>query len=109
MSAPVPAASDTAGRERILKMAHLARLKLESDEVEVYSRQLDSILGYIDQLQSIDLEGVGPMLSPVGGGGSAVSPLREDRVDSAVSDHSADVVSCGPEVSAGAFVVPPVL
>lgn len=109
MSAPASESADGSGRDRVLKMAHLARLKLEPSEVEAYSRQLDSILNYIHQLQSVDITGVEPLLSPVAREGAAVSPLREDRVSSAESQEPARVVNCSSETAGGAFVVPPVL
>ena len=109
MSAPVSESAEKSGQDRILKMAHLARLRLEPAEVDAYARQLDSILGYIDQLKAVDISGVEAMLSPVARPGAPVSPLREDRVGSVRNVEAASVVGCGPETAAGAFVVPPVL
>jgi aspartyl-tRNA(Asn)/glutamyl-tRNA(Gln) amidotransferase subunit C len=42
-------------------VAHLARLDLSDTELATMSRQLAAIVGYIDQLQQIDTEGVEPL------------------------------------------------
>jgi aspartyl-tRNA(Asn)/glutamyl-tRNA(Gln) amidotransferase subunit C len=109
MSSPESKNTVVTGRDRVSKMARLARLKLEPAEVEAYANQLESILGYIDQLKSVDITDVAPMLSPVAAIGAPVVPLREDLVGSPDLSESARVVACGPEISVGAFVVPPVL
>ncbi len=41
-------------------MARLARLKLSDDEVEQYRGELSDILQYVEQLQSVDVEGLEP-------------------------------------------------
>ena len=47
-------------REDILKLARLARLDLNDDEVEEYSRELSEILQYVEQLQNVDVSGLQP-------------------------------------------------
>jgi aspartyl-tRNA(Asn)/glutamyl-tRNA(Gln) amidotransferase subunit C len=42
-------------------VAHLARLDLSDAELATMSRQLAAIVGYVDQLQQIDTEGVEPL------------------------------------------------
>ncbi len=44
----------------IEKVAHLARLDLSADEIAEYGSQLGQILKYIEQLDSIDIEGIEP-------------------------------------------------
>jgi aspartyl-tRNA(Asn)/glutamyl-tRNA(Gln) amidotransferase subunit C len=41
-------------RDEILKIAKLARLKLSSDEVEKFARQLNDILDFFEILQKCD-------------------------------------------------------
>ena len=48
-------------REEVLKAASLARMELDPQEVELFSKQLESILGFIDQLKEADVSGVSPM------------------------------------------------
>ena len=47
-------------RDDVLKLAQLARLDLTDEEVEEYSRELTEILHYVEQLQSVDVAGLGP-------------------------------------------------
>lgn len=47
-------------RDDVLKLAQLARLDLTDEEVEEYSRELTEILHYVEKLQAVDVEGLGP-------------------------------------------------
>lgn len=47
-------------REDVLKLARLARLELDDEEVEKYRAELSDILQYVEQLQSVDVKGVEP-------------------------------------------------
>ena len=47
-------------RDDVLKLAQLARLDLTGDEVEEYSRELTSILHYVEHLQGVDVDGLEP-------------------------------------------------
>jgi len=52
--------------EDILKLARLARLHLSQDEVLQYQKELSSILGYVEQLDSVDVSGVEPTYQVTG-------------------------------------------
>ena len=41
-------------------VANLARIELTEDEAERYEKQLDQVLGYVEQLRSVDVEGIEP-------------------------------------------------
>lgn len=84
-------------------VAHLARLELQADEVDLYTQQLDRILAYMDKLNSLDTTGIEPT--------SHVIPLtnvfREDVVN-----HNFQVeesVGNAPERIGSSFKVPPVI
>lgn len=47
-------------RQDILKLAQLARLHLSEKEVEQFTAEISAILGYVDQLQALDLTNVEP-------------------------------------------------
>jgi aspartyl-tRNA(Asn)/glutamyl-tRNA(Gln) amidotransferase subunit C len=47
-------------REDILKLAQLARLGLTDEEVGEFSSELSAILQYVEQLSSVDVEGLLP-------------------------------------------------
>lgn len=47
-------------QEEVLRIAELARIALTDRERELFARQLADILGYVEQIQRIDTEGVAP-------------------------------------------------
>ena len=46
-------------------VAHLARLELPADELAAYTGQLNAIVGYVDQLQQVNTDGVEPLAHPL--------------------------------------------
>lgn len=63
-------------REDVLRLARLARLELSDDEVEQFTAEIGSILQYVEQLQTVDLEGVEPTYQVTG----LTNVMREDVV-----------------------------
>lgn len=59
----------------IKKIAHLARLSVDDGELKKLSEDLNSILGYVEQLQKINVDGIDP-LSHVHG---ITNVFREDE------------------------------
>ena len=47
-------------REQVLHVARLARLRLTDEEVEAMTGELSSVLGHIEKIGELDLEGVEP-------------------------------------------------
>lgn len=47
-------------REDVLKLARLARLDLTEEEIEEFQGELSEILQYVEQLQSVDIDGLKP-------------------------------------------------
>jgi aspartyl-tRNA(Asn)/glutamyl-tRNA(Gln) amidotransferase subunit C len=45
-------------RSDVERIAELARLELTNDEIELFTRQLGDILGYVEQIQTLDTTGV---------------------------------------------------
>lgn len=84
-------------------IAKLARIAVTDGEVEALVPELNNILGWIEQLQEVDVTGVEPM--------TAVIPntlrLREDVVtDGGKRD---DVLKNAPVAEHGFFAVPKVI
>lgn len=78
----------------------LARLDLDEDEVEAIEGDLNRILGYVDRLGELDLEGVEPLARPLPHGPS----LRDDvRAESMDRDRA---LALGRSVEDGFFRVP---
>jgi len=99
-------------REDVLRVAELAHLALSEAEIEMFSRQLDSILTYADKLNELDTSNVEPMAQVLPPGvaadkQSAGTPLREDTpAPCRVVD---DVLAQAPDANAPYFRVPKVI
>jgi aspartyl-tRNA(Asn)/glutamyl-tRNA(Gln) amidotransferase subunit C len=84
-------------------IARLARIAVSDGEVRALAPELNNILGWVEQLQEVDVEGVEPM--------TAVIPnalrLREDVVtDGGIRDQ---VLANAPAAEHGFFAVPKVI
>tara|TARA_Y100001978_G_scaffold195175_1_gene203114 strand:+ start:381 stop:695 length:315 start_codon:yes stop_codon:yes gene_type:complete len=60
--------------DQVKKVAELARLKLNNDQVKHHAGQIEKILQYIDQLQKIDTEDVPCTTRAI----EVINVLRED-------------------------------
>jgi len=87
----------------VIHVAQLARLKLETDELGRFQKDLDAILGYMDMLAEIDMAEVVETDSPA----AAENVLRNDVVQQ--SQERADVLSNAPLCKDGRIVVPKVI
>ncbi len=63
--------------DEVRQTALLARLHLDDDEVAQMARELDAILGYMDQLAALDVTGIEPMTHA---DPTVVAPLRSDEL-----------------------------
>jgi len=87
-------------RQDVLHVAALARLDLTTEEVERFTAQLNDILVHVEELRTVDVEGV----VGVGCAGVGEAPLRGE-------DWPADVMvrppsELAPAWEAGFFTVP---
>ena len=84
-------------------VARLARLELRAEERERMRGQLEAILGYVDQLRRIDVEGVEPTahVLPLG------NVTREDQVRP--SCPAEVMLANAPDSEAEQFGVPRIL
>lgn len=90
-------------REEILHVAGLARLHMEEDKIARMAQQLDTILAYVDTLQSVNTQGIAPMSHAV----HLVNALREDGVGVHVGVEMA--LANAPESEDGHFMVPKIV
>jgi aspartyl-tRNA(Asn)/glutamyl-tRNA(Gln) amidotransferase subunit C len=60
----------------VLKLAQLARLSISDEEVEEFVHEFEEILTYVEQLQSVDTDGLEPTNQVSGN----VNVMREDAV-----------------------------
>ncbi len=90
-------------REEVLHVAQLARLALEPAEVELFTRQLNDILAYVEKLQELDTTGVTPMAHVL----PVFNAFREDEVKTGLPRQEA--LDNAPEREEGNFVVPRII
>lgn len=89
--------------EEVLKIASLARLKLEPAEVDQYARQLNEMLGYFQQISRVNTEGVDPLVTP-----TEIEMIW--RVDEVRREQTtAEIVANAPQKTGNLFTVPPVV
>jgi len=62
-------------KEEVKHLAWLARMELTDKELEVYTKQVEQIIGYLNTLDKISLENIEPLKT-----GIAYTKFREDDV-----------------------------
>lgn len=96
--------STTLTRADVAKIAELARLELTNDELDLFTRQLGDILGYVEQIRTLDTSGVAPT--------ARVLNLPVERPDVVIEPlPRADALANAPDAApeAGLFKVPRVI
>jgi len=84
-------------------VAKLARIKVESKDLPALAQEFSAILGFIEQLNEVDVEGVEPMVS--------VTPMRLKRREDVVTDGGIQdkILANAPDAREGFFAVPKVV
>lgn len=90
-------------KEEVVHVAGLARLDLDDDDIELYTKQLGDILSYMDALNRIDTEGVPPTSHAI----FINNAFREDEVEPSIPAGRA--LANAPESEDEGFVVPKVI
>lgn len=68
-------------KDDVLKLARLSKLSLSDEQTEKFRSELEALLDYIDQLQSVDTSGLQPTNQVTG----LTNVMREDEIKPAVS------------------------
>lgn len=89
--------------DTVRRIGRLARIRITEDEVAAYEGELNAILGFVEQLDEVDIEGVEPMTS--------VTPMTLRRRDDAVTDggYADKIVANAPISEDNFFMVPKVV
>lgn len=85
------------------KIAHLARLGIDPQDVEHYAQNISNILDLIAQMNTLDTDQVIPMAHPL----DQIQRLRADRVSE--TDQRELFQGIAPQVEAGLYLVPKVI
>lgn len=90
-------------RATAAKVAKLARIRVDEADLPALADEFNAILGFIEQLQELDVRDVDPMVS--------VTPMRLPRRTDVVSDgnQQSKVLRNAPDAREGFFAVPKVV
>ena len=90
-------------KEEVKKVAQLARLELNKDEISKHAEQLEKILDYIKQLEKIDTNDVPCTTRAI----EVINVLRKDEKKS--SDCIEELLELGPSKQDKYFKVPKII
>lgn len=96
--------SKTIDKSTVKHVAHLSRLELDEKELETYSRQLASILSYIDKLNEIDTKDVTPTSHAIAG---LKNVFRKDVLKPSLETE--EVLKNAPAKEGAFFKVPQII
>ena len=87
----------------VKRVAHLARIAVSEEDAARMTGELNTILGFVEQLNEVDVTGVEPMTS--------VIPMEMKERQDAVTDgnKAADIVANAPATDENFFLVPKVV
>ena len=87
----------------VKRVARLARIAVSEDEAQKMLGELNGILGFVEQLSEVNVDGVEPMTS--------VTPVAMKKRTDAVSDGAKadDIVANAPNTDRNFFLVPKVV
>lgn len=90
--------------DTVRRVAKLARIALPEERLVPMTQELNSILGWMEQLQEVDIEGVEAMASAV----EVALPMRKDVLtkDETGGGRPEEVVANAPKTEDHFFVVP---
>lgn len=87
----------------VKKVAGLARLAMNDEQLDRMAPQVSGIINWIEQLAEVDTDDVEPLSSVV----DIPLPLREDVVND--GGYADKVLANAPEATQGYFVVPKIV
>lgn len=93
----------TLDKTDVEKIAYLARLGIDAQDIPEYATNLTNILDLVEQLNSVNTDEVKPMAHPL----DMVQRLREDRVSE--ENDRENLQAHAPETVRGLFLVPKVI
>ena len=90
-------------KDTVVKVARLARIAVSDEEAEALRGELNTILGFVEQLDAVDVEGVEPMTAVV----QVPMKVRDDVVTE--GDQADRILANAPVREGPFFAVPKVV
>jgi len=89
--------------KKVIELAHLARLEFEGDKKVKIKEDLDKIIGFCEQLNSVNTDGIEPLIYL----SDAKNKLRDDEVKQEITKQEA--LQNAPKKDSDFFRVPKVI
>ena len=87
-------------KDDVRKVARLSRIAVPDEKLDALANELNGIMGWIEQLNEVDVDGVEPLTSVV----ETSLPMRADEVSD--GNRRDEVLANAPKSDEGFFVVP---
>jgi aspartyl-tRNA(Asn)/glutamyl-tRNA(Gln) amidotransferase subunit C len=89
--------------DTVKRVAKLARIAVDAEDARRMTGELNAILGFVEQLNEVDVSGVEPMTS--------VTPMEMKKRQDVVTDggKAGDIVANAPATEENFFLVPKVV
>jgi aspartyl-tRNA(Asn)/glutamyl-tRNA(Gln) amidotransferase subunit C len=89
--------------DEVKKIAHLARLGINDQDINGYAKDLSGMLNLMTQMGDLNTDGINPMAHPM----DQAQRLRPDEVTE--GDNREKFQAIAPQVEAGLYLVPKVI
>ena len=93
----------TVDASTVKRIGHLARIRISEEEVPALEGELNTILGFVEQLNEVDVAGVEPMTSVL------PTTLRRRSDEVIAGGHPEKIVANAPLEEDNFFMVPKVV
>ena len=88
--------------DELKKLAHLARIELSEAEIETFSKDFDSILAYVEQINKADISGIDSVYLQTNIARADEDPNQSNR-------YVAKLLADAPDSQDGFYKVPKIL
>ena len=89
--------------EDVKKIAHLARLGIEQEQIEHYAKDLSKVLDLMTQMGELNTDNIEPMAHPL----DQTQRLRPDLISE--TNQREHFQSIAPQTEAGLYLIPKVI
>lgn len=93
--------------EDVKRIAHLSHLAISEDEAKATLEQLQKVFNLVEQMQSVNTDGIEPLAHPIEQIMTIAQPLRDDVVTEL--DQRDAYMKNAPAEHGGLFLVPKVI
>jgi len=90
-------------KSEVQKIAWLARLSIDEQDISTYSDELSNILGMVERMNSVDTDGISPIAHPL----DLTARLRSDAVTEV--NQRDQFQKNAPSTDDGCYLVPKVI